>query len=134
MAAKRSPRRSQTPRATNSPVSLRQDPPPAGARRSDPWTSHLAAALVEPTAQRRAYWGIGKVLVAHPGITAEQIDELYRTTPGNPHQDKCARRLSEMAHLGLIFRAGAGKTRYGRPAALWWPAEALLRQYEGGGS
>ncbi len=89
-------------------------PQGAKARRTDPQTSHDAAASMRGAAdaQRRQVLG---TLALHGPLTADEIDEHVEwraTTAG--------RRLKELETAGLVVRTPVTRpTRSGRQATVW---------------
>ena len=85
-----------------------------GARRTDPETSHLAAASMVGKIEAQQERILSRLQVFGP-MTADQVDELIgwrETTAG--------RRLPELAEMGSVRRLETtGITRSGRQARLW---------------
>lgn len=88
------------------------------ARRSDPTSSHSAAAAAENSGQLAAQMALVKSAIRQfAGFTSREL-------AGKMHADRymLARRLPELERLGLVRK---GKIRIcmagGRPAITWWP-------------
>lgn len=88
------------------------------ARRSDPSTSHDAAASVREQAKAQRAPVLG-VLAAEGRATADRIDEVL-TGEGGWLRTTASRRLPELKRLGQVRRlAETAPTRSGRQAKLW---------------
>lgn len=94
----------------------------AVARRSDPDTSHQAAATVRSITARQA--AILKLIRTYGPVSDQSIIALY--TSGIRVDDRPAQsesgirtRRSELVDLGLVEASGYGRTRSGRRCRLW---------------
>ena len=95
---------------------------PAGARATDPETSHAAAEEIETSgsaeAQRNAVF---ELVSAHPGCTSDELAAFSK------HLDRwqVARRLPELRDkYALVTTRGGTKresTVTGRTGLCWWP-------------
>lgn len=90
------------------------------ARRTDPATSHLAAAELVRSGELGRQQAEALALVrARPGCTAWELAK------GDPNlRYRLNRRLPELVRKGLVYK---GKQQVcsvaRRPAMTWWPAE-----------
>lgn len=89
------------------------------SRRSDPVTSHLAAA--EHMARGKRGQHVAAVVEAvrkHPGNTSAELAPLCGL-----ERHETARRTADAEHAGAIRKGEARKcTTSGRLAVTWWPA------------
>lgn len=93
--------------------------PAARARRTDPETSHEAAATVDALRERQA--AVLGVLRRGPA-TDEQLAQAYAAVPGAPKQSPSGLRTrrSELVEMGLARHSGAfGQTASGRRTRVW---------------
>ena len=105
--------------------------PHALARRTDPWTSHAAAAEVEgrsiAAGQRRLCL---EEVRRHPGATAAEVavaTGLERHAP--------SRRLPELRAEGLVSNGPARVCSVqGRASITWWPVSPHAPRVHGSGS
>jgi len=96
----------------------RQQPP--AARRTDPTTSHLAAAEHERTGRRSGNTQrVAEVVASFPGLTAIELHDLGRT---EMDRHEWSRRLPDAERLGLVRRGRARECRVsGHQSMTWWP-------------
>lgn len=89
------------------------------ARRTDPETSHQAAAAIAAAVPELCEWAAACVRES-PGLTQRELGAKY--CPDDLR--KIGRRLGEAADRGLVRR---GETRAcsitGKKAQTWWPPE-----------
>lgn len=87
------------------------------SRRSDPVTSHDAAAAVVASGTRDSHYGlILAALAAEPGMTS---DEIARRAGLDRHA--AARRLPELADFGRVRRGAVRRSRLtGKGGVTWW--------------
>jgi hypothetical protein len=90
------------------------------ARRSDPETSHAAAAEMLHSGKLTAQQGRVLALVAkHPGCTSL---ELAAISDGKLDRYQIARRLPELKRGHVVRMGSTRKCNIGdRPAVTWWP-------------
>lgn len=98
------------------------------ARLSDPSTSHLAAAQVTASGLRDRQAVIVLDLVRRfAGCTSA---ELAARSEGEIDRYVTARRLPELEHLGLVYRAGIKSACRvtGKAALTWWAVREGVRR------
>ena len=94
----------------------------AVARRSDPDTSHEAAATVRSITMRQH--AILRLVRTYGPVSDQSIIALYTSgmhAEGRPPQSESGirTRRSELVDLGLVVHSGYGRTRSGRRCRLW---------------
>jgi predicted ArsR family transcriptional regulator len=98
------------------------DVPPPRARRTDPVTSHLAAAsMIEGAASQRA--AIVRALKEHGPMTANEMDRMHGWRDAT-----AGRRLSELREAGAVVADGTRLTESGRSASLYRLVKPLNRR------
>lgn len=90
------------------------------ARRTDPASSHLAAADITADGTRAAqHHQVLRAVRRWPGLTSR---ELAQAAGGDRYV--VARRLPEVESTGLVHRGPMRPCRVsGRQALTWWPAD-----------
>jgi len=98
--------------------------PTPSARRSDPETSHAAAASVR--ALRRNQLAVLRVIVLNTSLTDEVLAVRYKGPPQSPSGLRT--RRNELVALGLVHDSGTRQAlRSGRSGIIWAPTPAGVR-------
>jgi hypothetical protein len=100
------------------------------AHRSDPETSHVAAASLNQAANSAMKAAILDILAERPRAAFEVTGAYFarRTAHGWPDSktDGIAKRLSELRVAGRIVDSGERhRTQFGRPAVVWALADPV---------
>lgn len=110
---------------TTKAARLRMQQQAAHARRSDPWTSHAAAASISENALNRGQLAVLDLLIKHGPMDDTRLVEVYRWhaeggEAPNMGDSGIRTRRRELADLGLVHNTG--KTTFtpsGRRATIW---------------
>lgn len=98
------------------------------ARRTDPASSHLAAAEVTKSGQRQTHIRqLAELVANNPGQTSAEL--AFIAADSHPHltRHECARRLPDGA--GTMFTRGESRKcrQTNRLCITWWPTDAALQ-------
>ena len=89
------------------------------ARKTDPITSHLAAASATEESLTRIEKYVYQIFSTGLHLLDEELVQIFTGNgyPGSPQGIRTAR--AELARMGKLKEIGIGKTKYGRKARVW---------------